>query len=71
MGLGAPIAERIGASDGSAGRQATRMRAVWKGTVLAESDRLSRPVDYYEGWRTTDGVRARNEYVLILGTRRQ
>ena len=39
MGLGARIAERIGASDGSAGRQATRMRAVWNGTVLAESDR--------------------------------
>ena len=39
MGLGARIAERIGASDGSAGRQATRMRAVWNGAVLAESDR--------------------------------
>jgi SAM-dependent methyltransferase len=28
-------------------------------------------VDYYEGLRTDDGIRAPNEYMLILGTRRR
>jgi hypothetical protein len=27
-------------------------------------------VEYYEGRRTADGIRAPNEYILILGTRR-
>lgn len=39
MGLTARIAERIGGSDRSADKPATKMKAVWNGAVLAESDR--------------------------------
>ncbi|HEX7145766.1 MAG TPA: DUF427 domain-containing protein [Gaiellaceae bacterium] len=39
MGLAARIAERIGGEASSGRAPGTRMRAVWNGAVLAESDR--------------------------------